>query len=334
MTDTNKVDVGPFSDEPVMYGTPWGDLVPASALAALRQEIIAKNAPEIEKVNAHIKQVEAERYTLRTQLAEAQAEAEMWKATAKATVCMHCDAENKRLQTQLTEAQAKLEDTTSEYNRCVEDVHAARAEALEYQQAADKMAMDHKIERDGLRTQLQAEQAKVRELVEPVAWMVHPFDYGIGHEGVYALTTRTEQVMLWKHKGWDVQPLYPASAIAALQTENEKLKEGLDKRWYKMDFDAVKATTDRIVAERDTLRTQLAEAQAELAEWQHTNRIDALYRQLEAAQADAARYRWLRDMDEQPVYSLAAIFTDCQGSAESISQRIDYAVDTLMRMPK
>jgi outer membrane murein-binding lipoprotein Lpp len=80
MTDTNKVDVEPFSYEPVMYGTPWGDLVPASALAALRQEIITKNAPEIEKVNAYIKQVEAERDTLRTQLAEAQAEAARYRS--------------------------------------------------------------------------------------------------------------------------------------------------------------------------------------------------------------------------------------------------------------
>ena len=31
--------VGPFSDEPVMYGTPWGDLVPASALAAEQAKV-------------------------------------------------------------------------------------------------------------------------------------------------------------------------------------------------------------------------------------------------------------------------------------------------------
>lgn len=28
---------------------------------------------------------------------------------------------------------------------------------------------------------------------EPVAWRVHPFDYGIGHEGVYATTHLTQQ---------------------------------------------------------------------------------------------------------------------------------------------
>ena len=43
---------------------------------------------------------------------------------------------------------------------------------------------------------------------EPVAWQIHPFDYGIGHEGVYARTDRPEQVEMWKRKGWTVQPLY------------------------------------------------------------------------------------------------------------------------------
>jgi hypothetical protein len=46
------------------------------------------------------------------------------------------------------------------------------------------------------------------EKQEPVAWQVHPFDYGIGHEGVYARTDRPEQVEMWKRKGWAVQPLY------------------------------------------------------------------------------------------------------------------------------
>jgi hypothetical protein len=52
------------------------------------------------------------------------------------------------------------------------------------------------------------------ESQEPVAWQVHPFDYGIGHKGVYARTDRPEQVELWKRKGWNVQPLhtYPPAA--------------------------------------------------------------------------------------------------------------------------
>lgn len=42
----------------------------------------------------------------------------------------------------------------------------------------------------------------------PVAWRVHPFDYGVGSDGVYALTMRPDQAEAWKRKGWDVQPLY------------------------------------------------------------------------------------------------------------------------------
>jgi hypothetical protein len=51
-------------------------------------------------------------------------------------------------------------------------------------------------------------QALAAPVQEPVAWQVHPFDYGIGHEGVYARTDRPEQVEMWKRKGWTVQPLY------------------------------------------------------------------------------------------------------------------------------
>ncbi len=57
---------------------------------------------------------------------------------------------------------------------------------------------------------IQAGRALLEELKgqEPVAWQVHPFDYGIGHEGVYARTDRLEQIEAWKRKGWNVQPLY------------------------------------------------------------------------------------------------------------------------------
>jgi hypothetical protein len=52
---------------------------------------------------------------------------------------------------------------------------------------------------------------------EPVAWQVHPFDYGIGHQGVYARTDRPEQVEMWKRKGWNVQPLYTTPPAAPVQ---------------------------------------------------------------------------------------------------------------------
>jgi hypothetical protein len=60
---------------------------------------------------------------------------------------------------------------------------------------------------DAICQAIEAEKQEVSQ--EPVAWQVHPFDYGIGHEGVYARTDRLEQVEAWKRKGWNVQPLYP-----------------------------------------------------------------------------------------------------------------------------
>jgi hypothetical protein len=48
-------------------------------------------------------------------------------------------------------------------------------------------------------------------------------------------------------------------------------------------------------------------------------------------EADAKRYRWLRDLDEDPGVSLAAVWTDMNGSAASISQRIDAAIDNAMK---
>ena len=33
---------------------------------------------------------------------------------------------------------------------------------------------------------------------EPVAWRVHPYDYGIGYEGVYAMTMREDQREAWR----------------------------------------------------------------------------------------------------------------------------------------
>ncbi len=48
------------------------------------------------------------------------------------------------------------------------------------------------------------------QAAEPVAWRVHPFDYGIGHEGVYAMTMREEQREAWRRKGWNPEPLFAA----------------------------------------------------------------------------------------------------------------------------
>ena len=59
--------------------------------------------------------------------------------------------------------------------------------------------------------------------IEPVAWRVHPFDYGIGDRGVYALTMRREQVSMWERKGWDVEPLYAAPS----EPENHSQKDSI-----------------------------------------------------------------------------------------------------------
>lgn len=55
--------------------------------------------------------------------------------------------------------------------------------------------------------------------------------------------------------------------------------------------------------------------------------VKQLTAERDALQADAARYRWLRDMDEDPICSLAAMWTNCKGSDLSISKRVDAAVD-------
>ena len=47
---------------------------------------------------------------------------------------------------------------------------------------------------------LNAELAKYRD-APVVVWRTHPFDYGIGYEGVYASTHFKEQSEIWKRKG-------------------------------------------------------------------------------------------------------------------------------------
>lgn len=67
----------------------------------------------------------------------------------------------------------------------------------------------HKAAIESLRAALSAPQPAAPQAV-PVAWRVHPFAHGIGHEGIYAITTHTYQVEAWKRKGFTVEPLYTA----------------------------------------------------------------------------------------------------------------------------
>ena len=53
---------------------------------------------------------------------------------------------------------------------------------------------------------LAAELAKYRD-APVVVWRTHPFDYGIGHKGVYASSHFKEQGDAWERKGWKVEHL-------------------------------------------------------------------------------------------------------------------------------
>jgi hypothetical protein len=77
-------------------------------------------------------------------------------------------------------------------------------------QMVEALEWCHGGEPIGTAEAIKAGKQAIKELEsqEPVAWQVHPFDYGIGHKGVYARTDRPEQVELWKRKGWNVQPLH------------------------------------------------------------------------------------------------------------------------------
>jgi hypothetical protein len=80
---------------------------------------------------------------------------------------------------------------------------------------------------------------------EPVGWCVHPFDYGVGHAGIYAMTQRPEQVEAWKRKGWEVKPLYttPPSVEAAIEATKEKAAKVCESEEF-----AVWETAERIAA--------------------------------------------------------------------------------------
>jgi hypothetical protein len=146
--------------------------------------------------------------------------------------------------------------------------------------------------------------------VEPVAWSY--WQSCLNDEGTqtapwvqrYSKFKPAESVI-----NKDVTPLYPASALAALRSEiegwkadqKENLRNQCDLHAQLTESQAevarlkanAVATDDaiawaaehaeKIITERDTLRTQLTEARAEV----------------ERLREDAERYRWLRDNTEQ-----------------------------------
>ena len=90
--------------------------------------------------------------------------------------------------------------------------------------------------------QIRADRIKVWELAmrkalegrEPVAWRIHPHDYGVGSAGVYAVTQLSQQKDAWLKKGWAPEPLYTSPP--------PKSDEARDAERYRMlrDFDSGK----------------------------------------------------------------------------------------------
>ncbi len=86
-----------------------------------------------------------------------------------------------------------------------------------YEQSHRARGPEHleKAERNAeIAARIEAALAAPAPVAQPVAWRVHPHDYGIGSAGVYAMTTRPEQVTAWERKGWTVEPLYTHAAPA------------------------------------------------------------------------------------------------------------------------
>lgn len=120
---------------------------------------------------------------------------------------------------------------------------------------ADLEAQLYAIGAGGVGQSIQPDTAAQQE---PVAWRVHPFDYGVGSDGVYALTMRTEQVEMWQRKEWKVEPLYTAPQ----PTENLRCKstqKRLATLWgYVKQEQARKPLTDEQIIEI-AAKTQTAE---------------------------------------------------------------------------
>ena len=90
---------------------------------------------------------------------------------------------------------------------------------------------------------VRVEQAVLAKLAkqEPVAWRVHPFDYGVGVEGAYALTQQEDMKEVWERKSWEVTPLYAHPIPSASETEAfilrcDYCKKETDDPWHGSGF--------------------------------------------------------------------------------------------------
>lgn len=152
---------------------------------------------------------------LASALEAAQVEVEMWKATANATVCMHCDAENKRLKAEV-ERLTSMSEALTNANRVIEKL-AAEVERLTKVNAtvthANK-AMHEELEYRLRAEKLHEAQAENKVDVEPIP------DCGeAGHAD--GCCGNAQCLPSARRK------LVPASALAAEQAKVRKLVEVL-----------------------------------------------------------------------------------------------------------
>ena len=111
---------------------------------------------------------------------------------------------------------AELQETNALNNKVIDTQHRAMVNA-------EKRGVAKGVEESAERiAELEAKLAQRAEAQEPVAWRVHPFDYCIGSDGVYAVTHFDQQAETWRKKGWSVEPLFTRPQPAQLQTLSEE----------------------------------------------------------------------------------------------------------------
>jgi len=168
---------------------------------------------------------------------------------------------------------------------------------------------------------------------EPVAWQVHPFDYGIGHQGVYATTHLPQQRDAWIRKGWAVQALY--TRPAPQQADRQQVPDG----WKLVPVVPTNEMTSAMAdvlddPENDRSSWDLSENMYRAAMLAAAPEAPAQASESdERDRKDAERYRWLReqmlgvdfDWDESGKTALCFEMPDGCSFAADCDQVIDDA---------
>lgn len=103
----------------------------------------------------------------------------------------------------------------AEHAALKEELEAEREETKRWRNAA-KWEQEIRKQAEMIADKAVTEHAALLKAIsdaEPVAWRLHPFDYGVGHEGVYAVTQFPQQLAAWEKKGWAANPLYTLNGI-------------------------------------------------------------------------------------------------------------------------